>query len=454
MKKISFLLFLLLLLACTNKDVNNEKINNEVLNLLTIDKKDTATWYDNFSKYRENYKKFKVNSELVLGTGTYEGNPNLAYESAQKVGEENIRALLLLNNNNKKFGNEIDKVLEIYKRGEETLYRYILLLEVNKVSIVNEEANEKRFIEEARRKLEDNKGKAEGYIDKGDKLYLSKNYEEAIIAYEKALAIFQSNGLYKEGSLVEEKIGKVRNTMENEKISLNKEKIELNRKISNLENKKDKYIYDYEELLGLYILNKDNIRIKEIKEKIREIEVNEENFRRKNEIKNYIVSLVKEGYVEENYRFIFNKVNDYYISDVLDEEKILREIEENISNRELYILYKVNDYYSEESKIINQFIQDKNSNYLVRSGVYEEINKNDYYKYNSYKILYIDSYYLIGTKGNYGWFANFSLNAFFKDYEKKIEKKILYQNKRSSYTDYTSERSAIEGILGEVIGKI
>lgn len=453
MKKVYLLLFLMTILACTNNQSKIEE-NKEVLTLLTIDKKDTATWYDNFSKYRENYKKFKVNSELVIGTGTYEKNPNLAYENAKKVGEENIRALLALDNDNGSFGNELDKVLEIYKRGEETLYRYIILLEVNKVSIANKEADEKKLIEEARRKLENDKKEARDYIDKGDNLYLNKSYEEAIISYEKALVVLRSNGLYKEGSLVEEKIGKVRKTIESNKLTLDNEKIELNRKINNLENKKNKDIYDYEELLNLYKLNNDTVRIKETNEKIIELEEKNKEIKRKNELKNYIISVVKEGYEDENYRFIYNKVDDFYKNNELDEKKVLEEIEKNISKRELYILYKVNDYYSEESKIINQSIQDKNPNYLVRSGIYDEIDENDYYKYNSYKILYVDSYYLIGSKGNYGWFANFSLNAFFKDYENKSEKNITYPNKRSNYTDYSNERSALEGVLNEVIGKI
>lgn len=454
MKKILFFMLLLFIfVSCSNTDNKKNIDENQLLTLIDVQKGERSSWYNNFNSYRENYRKFKVNSELILAIGEYNKDPNIAFQTAQNNGEADIKdSLSISSKTDENYGTIIDQVLERYKKGTEILYRYVLLMEVNKVTVYNLAKEEQQLIAEAAKKLNDAKEKAIEETETGDKKFLSKNYEEALIYYEKAIRIYEENELFSNAENISIKIEKVEKAIEEENYKVNRKKIEREKKIALLEAKRNKSLFDLEELLNLYSESKNTTRIKEVKGAIAAEKNKIKKSEMINKLINYIKLLTEKGYNKENYLGIINNYEAYYNKGQLNRDKIKNDIYKDISNKTIYILAPRSIYYSDEFKILTQIIQDKNPNYLIRSGLQKEvIDTNDYFKFKSYKIFYLESLSLVDSKGTYGYFANFSMKGILVDYETNTKKAIGYTNKRSQFTDYSSGIGAKEAVVDETI---
>jgi len=249
MKNIIILILCISFFSCGNKEVAKK---TEVLKLVEVRKGERSSWYEDFNSYREYYRSFKINSDLFLGIGQYHSDVNTAFESAQQNGIENIKSSLSIASLTiENYGSVLDQALEVYKQGNEIQYRYILLMEVNKVSVYNLAQEEDERVKQAQLNLEIKKDSANMAINLGDKLYLENKYNEAILAYETAIRIFKEVELYQSIDFVNAKIANVEESIRKKESAIWNEAVMRDRKISILEKKENTRLHDLEELLQL-----------------------------------------------------------------------------------------------------------------------------------------------------------------------------------------------------------
>lgn len=454
MKKLLFLLFISAVIfslgACSAQQ--NSK-NTSILELIDVRRGDRSSWYDDFEIYREEYRKYKLNSDLFLGIGEYKENPNEAFASAKSNGENNIKssvaaAYSAIDN----YGSIIDEVMETYQKEDKVYYRYILLMELNRVSISTTVKEEKELIEKAKFIREEKINEAKSIIEKADSLFIEKKYSEAIINYENAILKLREAEDYQQIEIINGKIQKVQEAEAEELYKINSEKAAKNKKIIELESKKNPSIFDLKELLNLYEEKENSTKISEVKVLIKSKEAEIRKQDKIKQMKDFIKKTVKEGYLDKNYKEIYENINDYFDGKKIKKEKVEDKILKDIKTKSIKILIPYSSYEKENVKLLEKIIQNKNPKYYINSEAYKGvIDSNDFYKYKSFKIFYIKSFNLKSFYSTYGYFANFSLNGIFINYKKNEEKIIDYENKRSKYTDYSSKTGAKEGVLNENI---
>jgi len=448
MKNIIILILCISFFSCGNKEVAKK---TEVLKLVEVRKGERSSWYEDFNSYREYYRSFKINSDLFLGIGQYHSDVNTAFESAQQNGIENIKSSLSIASLTiENYGSVLDQALEVYKQGNEIQYRYILLMEVNKVSVYNLAQEEDERVKQAQLNLEIKKDSANMAINLGDKLYLENKYNEAILAYETAIRIFKEVELYQSIDFVNAKIANVEESIRKKESAIWNEAVMRDRKISILETKENPSLPDLEELLKLYTIKKDQIRINETNIRIRNKKAEILKIERITLLENEIINIVKEGYLKDNYINLLSNYENYFVGNRVDIKKVEEQIKSEIVQNTIMLLLPKEIYYSPNNNIISQIIQDKNSESTIKVELYDGIiRENDYFKFKAYRIFYVRSLDLSASKGNFGYFANFSLNGIFKDYFEKFQKTINYTNKRSKFVDYPNELGAKESVLKE-----
>jgi hypothetical protein len=453
MKNILLILILcssVFLISCSGNQVAKEE---EILTLVEVKRGDRSSWYDDFEVYRENYRQFKINSDLFLGIGEYKEEPNEAFQSAKQNGESSIKSSLSTTQTTiDNYGNIIDQVMETYSKNGTILYRYILLMEANKVSIYNTAKEEASLVEQARLVREALIIEAENLIENGDSFFLRKKYKEAITSYENSLIKLREAEDYAKIEIVKDKIEKSQEAIDEILYKSESEKIAKNKRITLLEARKNPSIFDLRELKKLYEEKGNTNKVEELNLLIKNKEKDIEKSKRISDLMAFIKSITRDGYNNENYSEIYNNPYLYFTGKNINKEKVKNKIIEDISNRSIIVLIPYSLNIKENSILLEKVLQNKNPNYLIKLIPYDgNISKNDFYKYKSYKIFYIKDFNLKSYSGAYGYFAGFSLNGILKNYKNESEEIINYYNKRSRYTDYTNSLGAKEEVLNENI---
>ena len=454
MKNILLILILcssiFLISACSGSQVAKEE---EILNLVEVKRGERSSWYDDFEVYRENYRQFKINSDLYLGIGEYKEEPNEAFQSAKLNGEANIKSSLSTTETTiDNYGNIIDQVMETYSKNGTILYRYILLMEANKVSIYNTAKEEASLVEQARLAREALVIEAEKLIEEGDSFFLRKKYNEASTSYENALIKLREAEDYGKIDIVQGKIEKAHDAINEGIYKSDSEKAAKNKRIALLEARKNPSIFDLRELKELYEEKGNTNKVAELELLIKTKEKDIEKNTRISDLKAFIKSFTLDGYLNENYSEIYATPNLYFTGKKINEEKVKSKVMEDISERSIWVLVPYSLHRKEDSILLEKVLQNKNPGYLVKLVPYDgNINQNDYYRYRTYQIFYVKDFNLKSYSGAYGYFAGFSLNGILKNYRSDNEKIINYNNIRSRYTDYSNNIGAKEGVLNENI---
>ncbi|MDN5305250.1 MAG: hypothetical protein PWP46_2137 [Fusobacteriaceae bacterium] len=470
MKKILlFIAFLILTISCSNtQQASKTQIDEKVkqtesldiidLGIKEIQRSENSYWYDNFSSFRESYKKFKVNSDLFLGIGGIYLTQEKALESAKQNGEENIKNSLAVSGLTKEnFGNIIDTVLEIHNvkyKGEEILgYKYTLLLEVNKVSAVQKVEEREKLIQESKRALTEKESKALEYEKQGDIDLKEKNYLKAIINYKNAKAIYAEIANEEQEKKIDEKIALVEEIKLKEKEKYEKEQLEYKKQINELELLNNPNKFDLARLKDLYLKTRQIKKAEEIEKRIQEIIEKEEILTKKNEIRNYIKSFTKDGYYESNYTVYFDNYKKYFNDNTLNKKLLKSEIENEILEDNLAILFPKTVV---NTKNLDIFIDELSYKYNKSPSAYESDDRvNDYsiYRYKTWNIIKVENLKIITEKGRYGYKALFSARYTYFDLKNNTKKEVNIPLTRSIYTDYTTEEQAVLEVIKNLLSK-
>ncbi|TDT71420.1 hypothetical protein EV215_0793 [Hypnocyclicus thermotrophus] len=470
MKKILlFITFLILTISCSNTQKSfKTKIDEKVkttenldiidLGIKEVKKSENSYWYDNFSAFRESYKKFKINSDLFLGIGGIYLTQEKALESAKKNGEENIKNSLSVSGLTKEnFGNIIDTVLEVHNvkyKGEEVLgYKYTILLEVNKVSAVQKVEERTKLIQESKKALTEKEKKALEYENKGDISLKEKNYLKAIINYKNAKAIYAEIENDEQEKKIDEKIALVNQIKLKEKEEYEKEQLEYKKQINKLELLTNPNKFDLIRLKDLYLKTRQIKQAEEIEKKIQDIIEKEEVLIKKNEIRNYIKSFTKDGYYESNYIVYFDNYKKYFDDNILNKKLLKSEIEKEILEDNLAIVFPKS---ISNTKNLDIFIDELSYKYNKSPSAYESDDRiNDYsiYKYKTWNIIKVENLKIITEKGRYGYKALFSVRYTYFDFKNNTKKEVNIPLTRSIYTDYTTEEQAILEVIKNLLSK-
>lgn len=439
-----------LISACSGSQVAKEE---EILNLVEVKRGDRSSWYDDFEVYRENYRQFKINSDLFLGIGEYNEEPNEAFQSAKINGEANIKSSLSTTETTiDNYGNILDQVMETYSRSGTILYRYILLMEANKVSIYNTAKEEASMVEQARLARETLIIEGEKLIEEGDSLFLMEKYKEASTSYENALIKLREAEDYGKIEIVQGKIEKSQDAINEISYKADSDKAAKNKRIALLEARKNPSLFDLRELKDLYAEKGNTNKVAELQLIIKSKEKDIERSTRISDLKAFIKSFTLDGYLNENYDEIYANPNLYFTGKKINGEKVKNKVMEGINERSIWVLVPYSLHRKEDSTLLEKVLQNKNPGYLIKLVTYDgNINQNDYYKYRSYRIFYVKDFNLKSYSGAYGYFSGFSLNGILKNYRTDSEEIINYDNKRSRYTDYSNSLGAKEGVLNENI---